>query len=178
MTRILGAVLAGGQSRRFGSDKALALYRGKPLIDHALSRLGAVTDTVVICGGVRPGYVAVPDAPASDLGPLGGLCGAIGHARAHGFVAVLTMPCDTPELPIDLLRDLARSAQPAYLIDLPVAGYWPVDLHDALFDQVVGEDRSMRAWVARCGAKAVASPTIANVNRREDLTNLSDNTDH
>lgn len=170
---ILGAVLAGGGSRRFGSDKALAQYKGKPLIDHAIARLGEITDTVVVCGGERPGYATIPDAPASGLGPLGGLCGAIEHARANGFSAVLTMPCDTPDLPVEYLRTLASSDRAAHLKGLPVAGYWPVALHDALLDQLAGEDRSMRAWVARCGAKAIATPEVVNVNRPGDLPDPS-----
>ncbi len=166
---ILGAVLAGGASRRFGSDKALALYTGKSLIDHAVARLGAVADTVVVCGGERPGYDAIPDAPAPGLGPLGGLCGAIGFARANDFAAVLTIPCDTPDLPIDYLRALASSDRAAYLAGLPVAGYWPVALYDALLDQLAGEDRSMRAWVVRCGANGIDRPEVTNINRPGDL---------
>lgn len=170
---ILGAVLAGGASRRFGSDKALALYRGRPLIDHAIARLGEGADAIVVCGGERPGYAAVPDAPASGLGPLGGLCGALRYARANGFAAVLTMPCDTPDLPIDLLRTLVAAGRPAYLVDLPVAGYWPIALYDALLDQLAGENRSMRAWAERCGAKRIDSAQVANINRPEDLAGLS-----
>ena len=47
---ILGAILAGGQARRFGSDKAQALWRGRRLIDHVADALGSQTTALVVCG--------------------------------------------------------------------------------------------------------------------------------
>ena len=44
--KLLGAILAGGRSSRFGSDKAFALLNGKPLIDHVIAALAAQTDAV------------------------------------------------------------------------------------------------------------------------------------
>lgn len=173
MTRVLGAVLAGGASRRFGSDKALALHDGRALIDHAIARLSEVADAVVVSGGSRPGYTSVPDEPAPGLGPLGGLCGAMTHAAANGFDAVLTIPCDTPDLPVEALRALVETNRAAHLADLPVAGYWPIALHADLIDQLSRDDRSMRGWARRCGAIGVAAPPIANINRPSDLARLT-----
>lgn len=173
MTRVLGAVLAGGASRRFGSDKALAMHDGHALIDHAIARLSEVADAVVVSGGLRPGYAGVPDEPAPGLGPLGGLCGAMTHAAANGFDAVLTIPCDTPDLPVEALCSLAATNRAAYFTDLPVAGYWPVTLHADLIDQLSRDDRSMRGWARRCGAVGIAAPPIANINRPSDLARLA-----
>lgn len=173
MTRVLGAVLAGGASRRFGSDKALALHEGRALIDHAIARAGEVADAVVVCGGARAGYEAIADEPAAGLGPLGGLCGAMAYAAANGFGAVLTIPCDTPDLPAEALRALVGGECAAYLADLPVAGYWPAALREALARHLAGNDRSMRGWARRCEAVAVATPATVNVNRPDDLARLA-----
>ncbi len=59
--RLLGAVLAGGQSRRFGSDKALALLDGRPLIAHVIAALAAQTEAVIVCGKEWGDWV--PDRP-------------------------------------------------------------------------------------------------------------------
>lgn len=167
----LGAVLAGGESRRFGRDKALALYRGVPLIEHAAALLRPFTDAVVIVGGEREGVEAVPDRPAPGLGPLGGICGALAHARMHGFETVLTVPCDTPDLPADALAALISVEAPAFLEPLPVAGVWLTrDLASLGSHLVSGGRRSVRGWCAACGAQPVAWVTdFTNVNRQEDL---------
>ena len=120
----LGAVLAGGAASRFGSDKALAKYRGAPMIDHAAALLRDFADEVVIVGGERDGYPALPDLPAPGLGPLGGVCGALAHAKRHGFDTVLTIPCDTPDLPREALAALLAARAPGFLEALPVAGLW------------------------------------------------------
>ncbi len=168
---ILGAVLAGGRSSRFGSDKAAALFAGRPLIDHAADVLRPWVHAVVVIGGDRPG--AIPDRPRADLGPLGGLAGALAHARDAGFGTVLTLSCDTPRLPDGLLADLIRHA-PAYCTDSPTLGYWPASLADDLIAFLAdADDRSVRGWARRCGARPVAAPApIANVNTPADLARL------
>ena len=172
--RLLGAILAGGEARRFGSDKALAHWRGRRLIDHVADRLALVTDALVIAGGTRAGVVAVPDRPRAGLGPLGGVAGALAHAAAHGFEAVVTLPCDTPDVPEDLLRTLAAAPGAAFLDDLPVAGRWPVTLAEPLADWLgSAEDRSMRAWTTAIGATAIPHAPLANVNRPGDLATLA-----
>ena len=171
---ILGAILAGGEARRFGSDKALATWRGRRLIDHVADRLAMVADALVIAGGARDGFVAVPDRPRAGLGPLGGIAGALAHAEANGFEAVVTLPCDAPDVPEVLLRALAAAPGAAFFKGLPVAGRWPVMLATPLADWLdAAEERSMRAWTSAISATALPHPPLANVNRPGDLAALA-----
>lgn len=173
MTRLLGALIAGGRSSRFGSDKALALWRGKPLIEHAADALRPHVADLVICGRAHGRQTVVADRPAPNMGPLGGLAGALHHARVHGFDAVLTVGCDTPVLPESLLERLRSSPRPAYVSNLPVIGRWPVALADRL-DAFLASDRkhAVRAWAAETGAEPIDCPELANVNEPADLTAL------
>lgn len=60
---ILGAVIAGGRSSRFGSDKAKAMVGGISMLDHVIERLAAQTGAMVICGRNVPGYICLDDIP-------------------------------------------------------------------------------------------------------------------
>lgn len=165
--RLLGAILAGGASRRFGSDKAAALLGGKALIDHVVDRLAPQVAAVVVVGRDHPGLVSLPDRPCGGLGPLGGLAAALAYAAAGGFDAVVTSGCDLPDLPDDLVR---LAPGPAVARGQPLVGLWPVTLA-ALLDAhlAASADRSLRAWVVVCGARAVDLGAMANINTAGDL---------
>lgn len=173
MTRLLGAILAGGRSSRFGSDKAEALWRGKPLVEHAADRLRPATDDVILCGRAYGGLRAIADRPAVDMGPLGGLNAALHYARAQGFSAVLSLGCDTPDVPDALLDRLRAAAGPAYVARLPVIGHWPAGLAADLDAFLAGDRKhSIRAWAERVGAEAIDWPDLANINVPADLAAL------
>lgn len=171
--RILGAILAGGQARRFGSDKAAALLSGKPLIAHVREALAGQCDAVAVVGREWPGITAVADLPAPGLGPLGALAGALAHAERHGFDAVLTSGCDMPGLPADLAARLAPG--PAIAEGQPLLGLWPAALAAMLRDHLErGGGRAVRAWAAAAGARRVTLPVLPpNINRPEDLAALA-----
>jgi molybdopterin-guanine dinucleotide biosynthesis protein A len=165
---ILGAVLVGGRSSRFGSDKAVAEWNGRTLAEHAAALVGQHVDAVVTVGGEGD----VPDLPRPGLGPLGGIAGALDHAAGHGFTSVLTIGCDMPRVPSELLTALLRRA-PAWCSDAPVLGHWPAALGAQLMAWVEGGDRSVRRWARAIGALPIASPVpLNNVNRPEDLMAL------
>ncbi|HUD93170.1 molybdenum cofactor guanylyltransferase [Sphingobium sp.] len=169
---ILGAVLAGGRSSRFGSDKAMALLDGKTLLDHAMAGLAPHVTEVVICG--REG--GLTDRPRPDMGPLGGLNAALHHALSHGFTGVLTTGCDMPFYPADLPAALIGD-KAAILQGQQLLGWWPATLAFEL-DAHLGEenDRSIRGWLERVRARVVEMPGLAlpNINRPEDLVNLAE----
>ena len=172
--RLLGAILAGGAAQRFGSDKGLALLAGRTLIEHAADRLRPRCTDIVVCGReVAPGgYVTTADAPAPRLGPLGGLCGALRYAAEYGFDAVLTIGCDTPAIPSDLLESVI-AARPGFVRQMPVVGCWPTELTEQLAAYVVAGDRSVRGWGAAVGATVIdAGGEIVNINRPADLAAL------
>ncbi|WP_150290604.1 molybdenum cofactor guanylyltransferase [Sphingobium estronivorans] len=169
--RLLGAVLAGGRSSRFGSDKALAMLAGRTLLDHATTALGAHVEQVVICGRQVAGRRWLADRPAPDMGPLGGLNAALHHAAAEGFDAVLTTGCDMPVYPAKLARALIGEG-PAILKGQQLAGFWPAVLAGALDAHLAEENnRSIHGWLTRIGARIVERPDILlpNINRPEDL---------
>ena len=172
---ILGAVLAGGQARRFGSDKGVASWRGRSLIEHSLAAIRPCADALVVCGRDWPGLVALSDRPRPGLGPLGGLNAALTYAASHGFDRVLCVPCDTPVLSPDLLRGLINCDGAALVAEAPVVGVWPTALHDILESHLeAGGDRSMRGWAAAVGAERITAGPVANINYRADLDALDD----
>lgn len=170
MAGVLGAILAGGEARRFGSDKAMALFEGRPLIDHVAAGLSAQTEAVVVVGRRHGALTSVADRPAPGLGPLGALAGALHWARANGFAAVLSAPCDVPLLPDDLVVRLAGQGA-AYVEGLPVLGWWPSVLAGDLADWLAADrPRAVRRWAAAVGARAVVLEGLpVNVNTVEDL---------
>lgn len=174
MARILGAVLAGGKSRRFGSDKAAADYAGRPLIAHAIAALAPFVETVVVCGRDAPGLASLADRPRADLGPLGGINAALHHAAADGFDGVLTTGCDMPDYPAELAAALIGSGA-AVLDGQPLAGWWPAALAAALDEWLATPDRlAVRAWFDTLDGRIIRLPELRlpNVNTREDLAAL------
>ncbi|MFD1034394.1 molybdenum cofactor guanylyltransferase [Sphingomonas hankookensis] len=174
MTRVLGAILGGGRSSRFGSDKALAMLDGEALIDRVAAALAPQVDALIVVGRNHPGLTAVADRPAPDLGPLGGIAGALHYAATKGFDRVLTVPCDAPFLPDDLRQHLSVAGPATFLDSLPVIGWWPATAASAL-DQLLAEggSRSVRAFADRIGAVGIAGATIANVNTPDDLVRIA-----
>ncbi|MCE7797926.1 molybdenum cofactor guanylyltransferase [Sphingobium sufflavum] len=170
---IVGAVLAGGLSTRFGSDKAQALLDGRRLIDHAVDTLAAQCDAVIVVGRQEPGHDCAPDWPVPHQGPLGGIAGALRHAAAHGHAAVLTCGVDSPYLPANLRARLAPA--PACLAAQPVIGLWPVTalpILEAIL--TTSASHAVRHFADRIGARRIETDSIpANVNRREDLDKLA-----
>jgi molybdopterin-guanine dinucleotide biosynthesis protein A len=177
MSGILGAVLAGGRSSRFGSDKARAVHGGRPLLAHVVQAMAGQVAAVVVCG--RPesglaGVAALPDRPSPDLGPLGGLNAALAHARDYGYDAVFTAGCDTPVLPADIVARLAAAGSPAMVAQMPVIGLWPSSLAAQLDAHVAdGGDMSLRRWGRSVGAVLLAvDDVIPNINTPDDLARL------
>lgn len=169
MTRLLGAILAGGQARRFGSDKAQALYEGARLIDRVASALSAQCQSVVVCGREEPGFTCIPDWPEAGLGPLGGLAAALRHAREQGFGQVLSAGVDVPDLPRDIASLLAGDGS-AIIESQPVVGLWPVEAGPVLEAFLAGGGRSLYRFADHFGARRVElSAPLMNVNFPEDL---------
>jgi molybdopterin-guanine dinucleotide biosynthesis protein A len=167
--RPLGAILAGGQARRFGSDKAHALYLGARLIDRVAAALGAQCDAVVVCGREEPGFPCLPDWPGPGLGPLGGLAAALRNAEAGGSRQVLCAGVDVPDLPHDLAAILAGEGA-GVVESQPVVGLWPVEALPALEDFLAGGGRALYRFADAVGARRVELPrALMNINRPEDL---------
>jgi molybdopterin-guanine dinucleotide biosynthesis protein A len=103
-------VLAGGQSRRMGQDKALLTLAGQPLIAHALSVLRAAGHSPVIAGSRSDLSRFAPVIPDSnpDLGPLAGICAALESTTARYSVF---LPVDLPIIPRSLIAYLVHNAQ-------------------------------------------------------------------
>jgi molybdopterin-guanine dinucleotide biosynthesis protein A len=169
LTKLLGAILGGGQARRFGSDKAQAIYEGARLIDRVAAALSAQCESVVVCGRDEPGFACISDWPESGLGPLGGLAAALRHADARGLSHVLSAGVDAPDLPYDLAMQLAGEGS-AIVGSQPVVGLWPVSAAPALAGFLAEGRRSLYRFADHIGARRIDLPaTLMNVNRPEDL---------
>ncbi len=170
--KVLGAIFAGGKSSRFGSDKALAVLNGQPLIAHVAASLALQCDAVIVVGRAQDGYRCIEDRPAPDMGPLAGLAAALAFAAAGGFRNVLSVGVDAPGI-WGGLRVMLEPA-PAYVVNQPVIGYWPVTAL-GLLDEILASNQrhSMLHFTERLGARGVElHPPLANINTQADLENL------
>jgi molybdopterin-guanine dinucleotide biosynthesis protein A len=166
---VLGAIIAGGESRRFGGDKAAAQLGGKALIEHAIDALLPQVDALVIIGRQWQDYPSVDDHPFA-CGPLSGLCAALRLARSNGHDHVLSAGCDVLPLAPDLLLSLEGDG-PAVIAGQRLIGLWPSALAERLEAHILTQSNySMRHWVKLSGAReVVSSVALYNLNTPQDL---------
>jgi molybdenum cofactor guanylyltransferase len=166
--KILGAVIAGGTSVRFGGDKAVALVDGLPLIDHVVTGLYRHAEAIVISGREWRDFAVVEDGAYAGHGPLSGLLAGLKYATANDFDAVLSAACDALPVP-DLTRLVG--AMPAVIDGHWLFGFWPIALTATLEEYLLNQnDRSLRGWINHCGARCVAHETsVHNLNTKADI---------
>ncbi|MGN7293531.1 molybdenum cofactor guanylyltransferase MobA [Rhizobium sp. SAFR-030] len=176
-------ILAGGLSRRMGTDKTSVLLGGRTLLAHVAARLrpqvaslalNAPPDLFEARGreeALATDLPLVPDTLAGRPGPLAGILAALRHARATAPFAshVLVAPVDSPFLPNDLVARLHAALTGAETIAVahslgamhPVCGLWPVVLADDLESFLAEPDnRRVKAFLARHSTAAVDFPPI------------------
>nr|CAB43541.1 molybdopterin guanine dinucleotide synthase [Rhodobacter capsulatus] len=183
--RIAGIILAGGQGRRMGREKALVPLSGVPLIARVLA-LAPQVEAVAISANGDPGRFGLglpvlPDRPGeSGLGPMAGIRAGLDWAAGIGAEALVSTATDTPFLPEDLVERLAAAAA------RPCAKLRARPLHRRALARrrpFPGSTRSspptsggLRAYLA--GAVAVPFDTtpdpFANLNTPEDLARAED----
>jgi molybdopterin-guanine dinucleotide biosynthesis protein A len=184
MNEVSGIVLAGGQGRRMGGvDKGLQMLRGRPMVAWVIERLAPQVDEILVNANqnleayARFGYRVVPDAVGGFAGPLAGLHAGL-SAAAHPLA--VTVPCDSPFLPLDLVARL-RGALGAHDLAVAKTGEQPHPVFSLVRRAVLGHlaeflaggGRKIDAWYA--SLKVIEVPfddeadAFRNINTREEL---------
>lgn len=179
--KIAGVIIAGGHSARMGREKALVEIAGKPIIRWIADRLAPQVAVLAInvngTSLLRFGLPVIVDC-RTDIGtPLAGLHTALRWAREQGIAEVLTVPSDSPFIPLDLAERLggkgaavAASGGREHFL----TGRWPPTQLELLERALDGGLRRVQDWAGQCKAERVSWPTIPfdpffNVNTPEDL---------
>lgn len=181
-----GAVLAGGRSRRFGEDKALFVYRGKPLLAWVLESLGGAGERFVVANRPYEGF-GVPVYP--DLLPgadsLSGLHSALFHARFPWVaVAATDLPFLTQEYWAFLYEKALASPFPV-VVALnpeghlePLMAFYRKDCLPQVERQIREGDFLLRRVMEVLGATYIPAEAVVerfgaqvflNANRKEEL---------
>jgi len=191
--KVVGLLLAGGQSRRMGGgDKALRVLGGISLLDRVIERLRPQVDGLVLNANGDPARFAryalpvAADSVSGFAGPLAGVLAGLDWAASlrPDCPYIASVATDAPFLPADLVARLADERDAAHA-DLacaasggrahPVFGLWPVRLREDLRRAVVEEGiRKVDRWTARHKLVTVSFADrpvdpFFNANRPEDF---------
>ncbi len=189
---ITGLVLAGGRGSRMGGvDKGLQNHLGIPLALHAMQRLSPQVGAVMVSANrhlhtyASFGVPVWPDAMADHPGPLAGFLAGLEHCTTPYLV---TVPCDTPNFPTDLVARLAagliaQSAQSAVAAARegdrmqvqPVFCLMASGLKDSLLEFIASGQRQVERWTAlhRCATEVFDdAAAFANANTAQELQRL------
>lgn len=187
--KILGAIIAGGRSTRMGGqEKAFLVMDGVTLIERVSSRIGFQVDEVVINANGDPSrfakldHVVIADLLEDVATPLAGLHAALSFGADDGYDAVLTVPSDSPLLPLDLVERLKQAGQVTGAAharsggqDHYLTGLWTTamakPLERLIRDQNLRrvQDFAMKAKAEKVVWAALPHDPFFNINTPEDL---------
>lgn len=186
---VAGLILAGGRGRRMeGTDKGLVTLDGRPLAGHVAAAIAPqVREIIVNCNRHRDRYTALGYRVISDTlpGGLGPLAGILSGFEASECEYLLTVPCDMPLLPPDLVERMAakllREGSPICSVHdgerlHAVITLASRDVVPGLRDFLLSGKRKVQDWL-RTLPCAVAdfsdeAPRFVNINTFEELNVL------
>jgi molybdopterin-guanine dinucleotide biosynthesis protein A len=188
---VLGVILAGGASRRFGADKSGVPLGGKPLLARVMERAKPQVDWLLLNAndpeiGKNVSEVERLADNAPGEGPLAGILAGLMDAELRGFTHLASFACDTPFFPRDTVVCLA-SALRSSMADYAVAScgpnahrifaFWPVACRPHLEHAFLSGTRSMRdierwlepAWADFPKGGGPDGDPFFNINTPDDL---------
>jgi molybdopterin-guanine dinucleotide biosynthesis protein A len=181
---VTGIVLAGGKGSRMGGvDKGLQPLRGKPMVEWVLARLAPQVAEIIINANQnlptyeKYGHRVVSDAIGGFAGPLAGLHAGLNAAR-HPLV--VTVPCDSPFLPTDLVQKLSASLKSNDLAVAktgtqphPVFALMKREVRESLEAFLASGGRKIDAWYAALKVVEVSfddeADAFRNINTLDEL---------
>jgi molybdopterin-guanine dinucleotide biosynthesis protein A len=185
--KIIGAIIAGGQSLRMGArEKAFLKLAGKSVLSHVIERMAPQVDQLLINANGDParfsefGLTVIPDVLTSLTTPLAGLHAALEFAKNSDADILVTIPSDTPFLPADLVKRLLENSGSAAIAasverEHYIIGAGKTELLDDLSAAIANDNLfRVKDWVHRISAHVVTWRTqpvdpFFNVNTPEDL---------
>ena len=189
---ILGAILAGGQSKRMGKDKLFLELNNKKLIEHTIDKVKKYLKKIIIITNqdnkffFENNLMTVKDCVEGQLGPLVGILTAMKWAKENlnkcSWIA--TFPCDTPFFPESIIKSfIEESKKKESLIFCAnshgrkhnIFGLWSLDLYDKLRDDLINKKiRKVQDWTEKNKIKNLEFEfkdydPFFNINTKEDL---------
>ena len=189
---ILGAILAGGQSRRMGKDKLFLELNNKKLIEHTIDKVKKYLKQVIIITNKNNEFFSknnlttVRDCIEGQLGPLVGILTAMKWAKESSgkYLWVATFPCDTPFFPESIIKNFIEESEKKESLLLSASshgrkhnifGLWSLDLYDKLENDLVNKKiRKVQDWTEKNKIKNLEFKfkdydPFFNINTEKDL---------
>ena len=189
---ILGAILAGGQSKRMGKDKLFLELNNKKLIEHTIDKVKKYFKKVIIITNQENEFfsknnlITVKDCIEGQLGPLVGILTAMKWAKENlnkcSWIA--TFPCDTPFFPDSIIKGFIEESKKKESLILcasshgrkhNIFGLWSLDLYEKLENDLVNKKiRKVQDWTQKNKIKNLEFKfkdydPFFNINTKEDL---------
>mgnify|MGYP001423012568 FL=1 len=190
-SNILGVVLAGGKSQRFGEDKCQVKLGDKLLIDYILSEIIDEFKEVLLISNNKIKYnnsnkISLVEDTKRGLGPLGGILTAMKWIRQNNknYKWISTFPSDTPFFKKKILNNFLEEIKDyegkLFFINSNdtrhnIFGLWSIDLLDRLEKDLDNGERKVEMWANKIGVKSIKmkfenKDPFLNINTKEDLT--------
>ena len=189
---ILGAILAGGQSKRMGKDKLFLELNNKKLIEHTLDKVKKYLKKIIIITNqdnkffFENNLTTVKDCIEGQLGPLVGILTAMKWAKENLSKCswIATFPCDTPFFPESIIKSFIEESEKKESLILcasshgrkhNIFGLWSLDLYDKLKDDLINKKvRKVQDWTEKNKIKNLEFEfkdydPFFNINTKEDL---------
>ncbi len=185
---ILGVVLAGGKSKRFGQDKSNVKLDGRSLLEHTLNKIKPKLKTILIVSNNQTlkEYATIKDCIDGHLGPLVGVLSAMKWIKKnnYSFNWIVTFPCDTPFFDNSLIDKFIESSKSndssLYFAKSEkkrhnIFGLWSLKLIEILEEDILKNNyRKVEKWANKIGVKTInisykEFDPFFNINTKEDL---------
>ena len=187
---ILGTVLAGGKSQRFGEDKSQVKLEGKLLIDYILSEILLEFREILIVSNNKIDFknsekISIIEDFKKGLGPLGGVLSAMKWVKENNkdYKWISTFPADTPFFKKEILQNFYKEIEieKSRLFFIKsnktrhnIFGLWSIDLLEKLEEDLNKGDRKVEFWANSVGVKVIDMDfknidPFFNINTKQDL---------